>query len=309
MHLSLLLTAVIWGGTTPGIKHLLGSLKPVDVMALRLGGAAIVFLVVLIGMGKGILPHSWGDALKLLALGGLGITVMNYALINGQRLVPSATASLIVTSNPVYTALISRIVTGEPLTRRKIGGIALAFTGFLVVLLYGSGKGAALDAAHVKGMLIVGIAPFSWAFYTVLSKPFLTRYSPTHVAAYTTIAGAIGAIPLFVLDRGAVGRIGALDATGWSVALFLAAVGVVLAYILWYRGLQVLSPSQTAVYIYLVPVFGLFFAWWFLGEEITPFLLLGGAIILAGVGLTNSGGGRRRAVSVPAMPELAGKAP
>ena len=107
------------------------------------------------------------------------------------------------------------------------------------------------------------------------------------------------ALPLLPFNDGMVGRIGALDARGWLLVLFLALFGFVLAYVLWYRGLRVLSPSQTAVYIYLVPVFGIFFAWWLLDEQIGPLLLLGGAVILAGVALTNStrsaGGARPRA--------------
>ncbi len=53
-----------------------------------------------------------------------------------------------------------------------------------------------------------------------------------------------------------------------------------------------LAPSQAAVYIYLVPVFGLLSAWLLLGERPTPFLLLGGTTILAGVILTNSASGK-----------------
>lgn len=224
----------------------------------------------------------------LLLLGVLGITIMNVALINGQKLIPAALASLVVTSNPVHTAIIARFVTGEPLTPRKIGGIAIATIGFLIVLFLGSGTDADLSASHVKGMLIVAIAPLSWAFYTVLTKPYLTRYPPTNIAAYTAIAGFIGALPLLGWERDAPDRIAKVDTIGWLTIGFLAVFGFVVAYMLWYRGLQVLSASQTAVYIYLVPVFGLFFAWWLLDEQITPFLLLGGATILAGVILTNS---------------------
>ena len=87
---------------------------------------------------------------------------------------------------------------------------------------------------------------------------------------------------------GTVERIGDLSVRGWSAALFASLLAFVVSYVLWYRGLRVLTPSQTAVYIYLVPVFGLLTAWLVLGETITIFLLLGGATILSGVILTNS---------------------
>jgi drug/metabolite transporter (DMT)-like permease len=284
----LLLTAVIWGGTIPAIKYLLRTLEPTDVLLLRIGGASIIFLVILAAQGKAAIPLTKRDAGELLVLGILGITVMNLALINGQKLIPAALASLIVTSNPVFTAVFSRIITGEALTSRKVGGIALASLGFLIVLLFGSGNEAELSADHVKGMLIVAIAPFSWAFYTVLTKPYTTRYPPANVAAYTAIAGFIGALPLLGWEGGALDRLGEVNVVGWLAILFLSAFGFVVAYVLWYRGLQVLTASQTAVYIYLVPVFGILCAWLLLDEAISAYLLLGGATILAGVVLTNS---------------------
>lgn len=302
LHLSLLLTAAVWGGNIPAIKYLLRTLEPADVLIMRIGGASLIFLVILAMQGKRAIPRTWRDAGGLFLFGFIGITVMNLALVNGQKLIPAAMASLIVTSNPVFTALFSRIFIAEPLTPRKIGGIALAFGGFLIVLFFGSGNGADLSADHLKGMLIVAIAPFSWAFYTVMTKPYLTRYPSTNVAAYTAIAGFIGALPLLARDGGIVGRLRGVNATGWLAIVFLSVLGFALAYILWYRALRVLTASETAVYVYLVPVFALFFSWRLLDERITIYLLLGGATILAGVVLTNSGKKPVAKVSQPGSP-------
>ncbi len=233
------------------------------------------------------------DVARLAVVGVIGVTVLNLAMVFGQSRLPAALASLIVTSNPVHTALISRVLLGEPLTRRKLAGIGVAFAGLVVVVLYGSEGRAALSTRELTGVGILAIAPFSWAFYTVLSKPLLRTYPPVHVAAYGAIVGAAGFLPLPLLRPGTLGRIAELDAAGWGAALFATLVSFVLAYILWYRGLRVLTPSQTAVYAYLVPVFGLLAAWLVLGERPTPFLLLGGATILAGVILTNSGAAAR----------------
>lgn len=288
VHLALLISAACWGGNFTALKYLLGTVEPLDALILRVGGAALVFAVILlIGRGKrsGIARP---DLTKFLALGFLGMTVMNLAFVYGQNMIPAAMASLVVTSNPIWTVIISRFLGGEPLTPRKVGGICLALLGFLIVLLFGSGDGAGLGGGQIKGMLICAIAPFSWAFYTVLSKPMLRRYDPVETAAYTAIGGAIGLLPVLVINRGMTDRVSEMSGTAWFSAFYLAVFGVVLAYILWYRGLQVLTASQTAVYIYLVPVFGLLCAWLLLDETITRYLILGGAVILAGVVLTNT---------------------
>ena len=290
---------MLWGGNFAAILFLLEELEPLDVIFVRGAGAAFFFGLTLLLFARPLVRPTRRDALAAVGIGVLGVTVVNVAVVFGQARLPAALASLIVTSNPIHTALISRALIGEPLTRRKVGGIALAFVGLLIVLGFGSVGGEGFGRREVVGVGILAIAPFSWAFYTVLSKPLLATYPSMQVAAFTTIAGALPFLTLPLLRPGLLGRVGALSGRGWGAALFVTLISFVLAYVLWYRALRVLTPSETAVYIYLVPVFGLLTAWVALGERPTAFLLLGGATILAGVVLTNSG--PKRPVAGPAL--------
>ena len=88
-------------------------------------------------------------------------------------------------------------------------------------------------------------------------------------------------------------RIAKLTTNPLVIAL-VAGLAITVAYLIWYWGLRVLTPSQTAVYIYLVPVFGVLVSWIVLGETPTVFALLGGAVIVAGVVLTNTSSRRRQ---------------
>jgi drug/metabolite transporter (DMT)-like permease len=302
VHLALLTTAVLWGGNFTALKYLLDRLKPIDALLIRVGGAALFFAVILLVDRRPRRRLTRPDAVRFLGLGLIGITIMNIAFVYGQSMIPATLASLVVTSNPIHTAVISRFLGGEPLTARKIGGIALAMAGFLIVLFFGSPGGASLGGGEIKGMLLVAIGPFAWAFYTVLSKPMLERYSPIETSAYTAFAGSVGLIPFLYFDHGIAGRLQDLSARGWIAAVYLAALGFVLAYILWYRGLRVLSPSQTAVYIYLVPVFGLICARVVLGEAITRYIILGAVTILAGVVVTNTARTPQRVATAELLP-------
>lgn len=294
-HASLLLTAMLWGGNFAAIRFLLEELEPLDVVFVRGVGAALFFGVVLVATGRPWLGLSRRQVGRLAVIGVLGVTIVNVAVTFGQQRLPASLASLIVTSNPIFVALISRLALGERLGARKLGGIGLAFVGLAVVLLGGPG-GA--DGAGTVGMRELGgaailiMAPLSWAVYTVLSKPVLKLYPSVHVAAYTTILGAAWFLPLPLARDGMLGRIGSMGARSWGAALFVTLVSFVVAYILWYRGLRVLTASEATVYIYLVPVFGLLAAWLVLGERPGPWLLLGGATIISGVALTNSAPGR-----------------
>ena len=301
-HATLLTAAAIWGGNFSAMRFLLEDLTPLDVVWLRAVGAIVFFLLALLLTGRPIVAVRRGDIARLVVIGLSGVTIFNLAMAFGINRLPAGLASLIITSNPIHTALISRILIGEPLTPRKIGGIAVASAGFLVVLLYGSGQATAFGTHELVGVAILATAPLAWAFYTVLSKPLLTAYPAVHVAAYTTIVGAAVFLPLPLLRPGLIGRIGDLDQRGWLAALFVTLFALVIAYVFWYRGLRVLTPSQTAVYAYLVPVFGLLSAWLVLGERPTLYLLLGGATILAGVMLTNSAPRVRRPPVEPVRP-------
>src|SRR3712207_2111590 len=169
VHASLLLAAILWGGNATATKFLLGSLEPFDLSFLRAAGTALLAGFLLLRSRRRLIPMPRADALRLVAIGVIGITGVNLAFVNGQRLVPAALASVIVTSNPIFTAVLSRVLTGERLGGRKVGGTALAFLGLLVVVLYGSGQGATLAGGKPEGVLIVALAPLAWACYTVLS--------------------------------------------------------------------------------------------------------------------------------------------
>jgi len=279
---------MLWGGNFSAIKELLKTLEPLDVVFVRAFGALSFFLIYLVLTRRPIIPMERRDILRLVLLGFAGITVMNLSMTFGQELLPAALASLIVTSNPVFTVFVAAALGHEMITLRTVIGVALAFGGFLIVLLWGTGSSSGFGGSQYKGVALVLIAPLSWAFYTVLSKPLLSRYPPFHVAAYTAISGTISFMSIPLLRKGTISRISDLDLRGWAAAFFAAILAYALAYFLWYRGLQALSPSQTAIYIYLVPVFGVISAWLVLGEEITPYLILGGATILAGVAITNT---------------------
>ena len=78
-----------------------------------------------------------------------------------------------------------------------------------------------------------------------------------------------------------------LSTSGWLVLIYLGAICTVLGYVVWYRGLRVLSATQVAVYVYFVPVGSLILARILLREAITPFLAIGTALIIGGIVLAN----------------------
>ena len=305
-HGALLFTAMVWGGTFVAIKYLLDRIGPVGVVFLRIAPASLCFALLLVvtvapsptngvrWRGIPAFPATVWKRLVIIAITG-GV-VNNLALAYGQDYISAAMASLIATSNPIFTAIFSRILIGEPLTRRKLAGIALACCGFLIILFLGRGDGATFSVDNAIGMLIVMTAPLGWAIYTVISKPLLIEYQPHVVAGVTTIMSLFLLVPIFMADPGFFVELPAITLRDWLAVVAMSVLAIFVCYIIWYRGLRNLEPTQVAVYLYLVPFFGVLWAWLLLNESVTLWLILGGATIISGVIVTNSG---RRTVTAP----------
>jgi drug/metabolite transporter (DMT)-like permease len=304
-HASLLLVALVWGATFVSVRYLLRTLEPTSVLLLRVELASACFAL-LLWVTRRSLPRFPGAVWRRMFLIAVcGVLAHNLAITYSQHYITAGLASLLSATNPVFTAVFSALLLGETLTRRKLGGIGLAVCGFLIVLLLG-GSGAHFSAGNLRGAAILMGSPIGWALYTVLAKPLIGRYEPRVIAGITTVLGGVMFLPLAVVRPGVFAAAVGLNALGWFAALTMSVLAIFVGYIIWNRGLRTLEATQVAVYMYLTPFFGLALAWLLLGEAISSWMLLGGAIIVAGVIVTNAG--RRQPAPVPA-PLVALEAP
>ncbi len=295
-----------WGGQFVALRVALRELRVADMLLLRTLLAAGFYGVLLGGLAyrAGHFPRvaraDW-RALALVAL--LGVPGGGVGVMAAQRYISADVASLLTVLGPVFTALAAYLLLGQRLSRPQAGGIALAIGGFLVILLLG-GQGARFEVGNMLGVLLMASSPFCFAFYTVLCKPLVMRHGAATVTGLVMLIGVAYLTPL--LSPQFARNLLALSGRGWGAALFSGLVATGVSYLLWNRGLRVLQPAQVAVYIYLVPVFGVLAAALALGDRPTPWALLGGLTILAGVVVTNLGGRRG---PLDAAPVVTGAAP
>jgi drug/metabolite transporter (DMT)-like permease len=105
-----------------------------------------------------------------------------------------------------------------------------------------------------------------------------------YVVALSLLGGsmlllAVGAPALVAQDWNLPGR-------AWAALLYSGLGALVVAYLLWYRGVKVLGPTRTALYANLQPLIALLVAWVTLGETPTAWQSVGAATIVGGVLLT-----------------------
>ncbi len=285
VHLPLLLTAMFWGTNFVALKRLLEHLTVPDTVVVRSILAALCNVVMLVVLRRSNVTIARADMPRIFLVAILGGVMTPVPNILAQRYITASVASLLATTNALWTALFAWLILSIGLTRRKIVGMGVAFLGFLIILLLG-GPSVSFSARNTIGVLIFILSPLSWGLYSVLAKPLLARYPSMQLVAVTTIVGTVFLLP--ILFSGTPDRVARLSGSDWLLMLWVGVITLWLAYVFWFRGLRALQPSQVAVYIYLVPCFGVIAARIFLNEPITLFVLIGGATILSGVIITNS---------------------
>ena len=288
LALKLVLTALFWGGTFIAGRVLAQSMPLMTAAAGRFAVAAVLLVAVAVRF-EGRLPRlNRSQALTTAALGLTGIFLYNVFFLGALARIPAGRTALFVSLTPIMTALLASAVFGERLGWRAWIGICVALVGAAIVITRGDPAGAVRDMGPSFGlgetMMILAVA--SWAAYTLISRKALESLSPIAATTYATLWG------LAFLAAGAAGEVASipwmsLGWQAWAAIIYLGAVGTVLGFIWYYEGIRAVGPSRTAVFTNLVPVFGVMLSAVLLGEDILASMLVGGAISVMGVTLTN----------------------
>lgn len=285
----LCLVVVAWGGAFTAIRILVRDASAFTVSFLRFALTVVGLLVVWAIVKPERRPIERADRGKILVLALTGIAIYHVSLNFGEHFVSADVASLIVASMPVMVALLSRGFLKERISARKGSGILLALAGVFVLIAKGT-PGANLRVDNAGGAAIVLLAPLAWATYTIVSKPLVAKYGSLPLLTAATILGTLLLAPFGV--PATLHDLGRLTLVDWGWLCFLAFACSTFAYAIWFAALRVLSPSETAVWVYLVPLAALVWAAIVLGERLTAFVVLGGLMVLAGVILTERVGTR-----------------
>jgi drug/metabolite transporter (DMT)-like permease len=195
-------------------------------------------------------------------------------------------AALLYALTPIFVFLLARWRLAEPATLPKLGGIALAFAGVVLVLAAGGTRLAA--EGTLFGDLLVLLAVMAWAVFAVGGKRYAERYGAVLSTGVAVIFGTLIYLP-FGVALSSVASFARLSPAGWASLAYLVLITSVVSYLLYYWALRRTEASRVAVWSNLQPVLTAPLAWALLGDPIGAGLLAGGAMVLSGVLLTQRG--------------------
>jgi drug/metabolite transporter (DMT)-like permease len=270
----LVLLTVFWGFNWPVMKFTLAEIPLWTFRALCIaGGAAGLFAIAAASRLPLRVPRGQWPRLLLIAL--FNITGWNLFSAYGVSLLPSGRAAIIAYTMPLWSVLLSVWLLGEPMTRRRLAGLALGMLGILALI---GGELGGLRAAPLGAMFMLGAA-LSWALGTVCMKRYPLAMPTAVMTAWIML---LGGAPIFI--GAAVLDTGSLHAYGTRANLGLAynmVVCFVFCYWAWFKIVEMVPVSVSALSTLLIPVVGVFSGLWVLGEVPGPNDLMALALVAA----------------------------
>ena len=254
-HLFALSANVMWGLMSPVAKFVMvgGAVTPLVVTDLRITGAMVLFWIAsFFQKPERVAPK---DLLKLLGASLLAIVFNQGCFIFGVGLTSPVVASIITTSMPLLAMVLAAIYLKEPITGKKVLGIAVGATGALLLIL-GSHQVSEAKAAgnhYIWGDLLVLLAQFSYALYFVLFKNFVNKYSLITIMKWMFTYAFICALPFSYNDLLHT-EWKSLQNTEIGALVFIVVGSTFISYVLIVIGQKNLRPTVAGMYNYVQPL-------------------------------------------------------
>ena len=283
-YLALITMALLFGLSFVASKYALNFLSPFTLIFLRFFIAFLLLGVLYLRQRQKINPS---DRLRLLLTSLIFPGLYFLSETYGLKYAPATTVSLVVSTIPIFTAVLAFFLLNEKLRIWQSSGIILSIIGVAMILISGSERGTEWNLMRWGNFLGLGAA-ISAALYMTLGRSLLDRYSPLTITTSQAMFAVLIFLPLAGWEQ-FYNPIRAIDGFTVLAVLYLALFCSVLAFFLWNYGISKLEAGRAAVFTNLVPVFTAFGANMILGERPEWGQIIGGVLVITGVMITNTG--------------------
>lgn len=279
-ELALLTTVTFWATTFIVTKD---AFTHIDVMAfvfirfvlMTLMAFAILAVIRARNPGIVLIPKR-SDLLRFLVAGLAGFTVYQLGYNLGLDRTSVFSASLLISTSPLFTILVLTAIGERPPAAAWIG-VVVAVAGVAIFLRDKQGGEHSLS-----GDLLCFMAAAAFGLYSVINRPLASSYPAATYTAWTLL---LGSIPLVLAGAPAAGRQdwGSLGATNWLAIVYVVIFPVYIAYMLWNFGIARRGAAIATSFGLLVPIIAGTLSAVIYDEAFGPTKLLGAALVLGGL--------------------------
>jgi drug/metabolite transporter (DMT)-like permease len=279
----LILANTLWACSYVAAKFALRDISVNMMNALRMIISALVLLPLLFALRKE-LNLTLRDLPQLVLLAIIGFIVNKMLEFGGLALTTASDVALLISSESIFTAALSWLLLRErfkPLTGTALllglVGVYLIVERSLVPNIPPGG-----GALRILGDLMVVLALIFESFYTVRGKALLVKHPPLLITAVAIVGSTIFWVPL---AGGEILYSGwhPLSLTAWLAVGWLAIMSTVIAYLVWFKGLEQVDGSAAASSLFVQPLLGTILAIIVLHDQLLPTTIIGGVLIVASV--------------------------
>ncbi len=279
------LASLLWGTSFPGVKWGLSYVgNDVLFLWLRFLFASVVTLAIVIYMGRfsfSVLRNPW---IWLIGAFNAGAFVAQYV---GLTMTTASKTVLLVDINVIAVAIVSFYAFRERLNKVQVAGI---LTGMVGIIFLTSEGGLSFSGSEFFGDMLVFMAGWGWAFFIVLNKKMLSKYSAIEISTAAITTSTIWLMfPLAYLAG--TGADFTIEPNAWAAIIYLGIACTSIATLLWAMGLEGVSATSSATIMLLEVVTALLISFTLLHESLMEMAIIGAALVLASIYLVSSSGG------------------
>ena len=271
VSLELGLLGAIWGASFLFMRIAADDFGPAPLVALRLGLGSLVLLPFLWRARARFPARLWP---KLALLGAINSALPFLLFAWGAQRAPAGVGAIANAMTVLFTALVGFLLFGERIGTRRAVALLAGFAG-VVVLASGKVAGMSVGWAAAAGAL----ASLSYGLGINLVRRHLTGLPPAAVASATLGSAALLVLPFALATWPET----PVPAASWWSAVALGVLCTGAAFVMYYRLIARIGASRASTVTYLIPLFGVGWAWMLLGEPLTWTMAVAGALILGSV--------------------------
>jgi len=279
------LMVIIGSTTAPFARYIVRELPPVWVPVVRFGVAGVLLIPILADRRVLVLLFRRDGSLLLLAA-ALCVPINQGFFLNAARLGPTSHVGLFYATCPLVVLLLTWTLRLERPDRARLWGVLASVAGVCIIgigsALHGGHPPAETRATILADLLLIG-AVLSWGGYLTVSKPLIMRHGSLPVLTATFVVGALLDLPLALIASPELPVLSRVTPAAWIALIVLTVVITPVNLACQNLAMRRLDASQVANFSNVSPILTVLWGAWLFGEAITPSLVIGGTLTLAGV--------------------------